>query len=92
MNYDLQDIPKLLERLREERARHVALTGAGGPFETLVLANAEPSRELYAQLGAQGVTSTLALPWPLGDPAFAPLERKRAALEAFAAAHIGAGA
>jgi probable F420-dependent oxidoreductase len=88
MNYDRDEIPPLLRRLREERRRHVEATGASGPFETLVLANAEPSRELYRDLEAQGVTSTIALAWPFADPAFAPLERKLAAMEAFGAVHL----
>jgi probable F420-dependent oxidoreductase len=88
MNYDLPEIPVLLRKLADERRRHVEATGARGPFETLVLANAAPSRDLYRDLASQGVTSTIALAWPFGDPSFAPLERKRAAMEAFGAAHL----
>ena len=88
MNYDPEEIPGLLRKLAQERRRHVDATGAPGPFETLVLSNAPPSRGLYRDLDAQGVTSTLAVAWPFGDPAFAPLERKRAAIEAFAAAYL----
>jgi len=84
MNYDLPEVSALLKQLRVERDRHVRETGATGPFETLVLANAEPSVALYRDLAAQGVTSTLAPAWPFGDASFAPLERKRAAIEAFA--------
>ena len=85
MNYDLPEVSALLAQLRAERERHVRESGADGPFETLVLANAEPSEALYRDLAAQGVTSTLAPAWPFGDASFAPLERKRAAIEAFAA-------
>jgi len=88
MNYDPEEIPGLLRKLSDERRRHVEATGAAGPFETLVLSNAAPSPELYRDLEAQGVTSTIGLAWPLGDPAFAAFERKRAAMEAFGAAHL----
>jgi alkanesulfonate monooxygenase SsuD/methylene tetrahydromethanopterin reductase-like flavin-dependent oxidoreductase (luciferase family) len=84
MNYDLPEVTALLAKLRAERKRHVHESGASGPFETLVLANAEPSEALYRDLAAQGVTATLAPAWPFGDASFAPLARKRAAIEAFA--------
>jgi probable F420-dependent oxidoreductase len=84
MNYDLPEVSALLKQLRAERERHVGESGASGPFETLVLANAEPSEGLYRDLAEQGVTSTLAPAWPFGDAGFAPLARKRAAIEAFA--------
>jgi len=83
MNYDLPEVSALLKQLRAERERHVRERGADGPFETLVLANAEPSKQLYHDLAAQGVTSTLAPAWPFGDRSYAALERKRAAIEAF---------
>ena len=85
MNYDLPEVHALLKQLSAERERHARETGASGPFETLVLANAEPSDALYRDLAAAGVTSTLAPAWPFGDASFAPLARKRAASEAFAA-------
>lgn len=89
MNYDPEEIPGLLRKLADERRRHVEATGASGPFETLVLSNAAPSRELYRDLAAQGVTSTIAVAWPFADPAFASLERKCAAIEAFGAEYLG---
>jgi len=90
MNYDSEEIPVLLAKLARERRRHVEEGGASGPFETLVLSNAAPSPALYRDLEAQGVSSTIGIAWPLGDPAFAPFERKRAAMEAFGAAnHLG---
>lgn len=88
MNYALDEIPGLLDTLREARRRHVEETGARGPFETYVVANALPSRPLYRDLEAQGVTSTMAIAWPFGDAAFAPIERKRAAIEDFAAKYF----
>jgi probable F420-dependent oxidoreductase len=88
MNYDADEIPVLLERLALERRRHVGHSGATGSFETLVLSNDAPSRQLYRDLEAQGATSTIGIAWPLGDPDFASLERKRTAMEAFAASYF----
>ena len=88
MNYDPEEIPLLLRKLALERRRHVEACGTEGPFETLVLSNAAPSRELYRDLEGLGVTSTIGIAWPLGDPAFAPLARKCAAMEAFGAAYF----
>ena len=89
MNYDLDEIPVLLTKLRKARSEHVAASGADGPFETFVMANAQPSRDLYSGLEAQGVTSTIAAAWPFGDPAYAPFNRKQAAMRAFAEAYFG---
>jgi alkanesulfonate monooxygenase SsuD/methylene tetrahydromethanopterin reductase-like flavin-dependent oxidoreductase (luciferase family) len=87
MNYDVADIPVLLAKLRDERKRHLDVQGDGGrPFETLVIANAVPTRALYADLEDQGVTSTVCVAWNLGDPAFASFESKRDAMAAFASA------
>ncbi|HEX7095592.1 MAG TPA: TIGR03619 family F420-dependent LLM class oxidoreductase [Acidimicrobiales bacterium] len=85
MNYDLDEIQVLLAKLREERKRVLDERGDDGrPFETLVIPNAMPTPELHAELEAQGVTSTIAVVWPQGDAAFATLDAKRAAMEAFA--------
>jgi hypothetical protein len=85
MNYPLDEIEGLLAKLRDERTR---ATDAGRdpelPFETLVIPNVMPSRDLYADLEGQGVTSTIALAWPVGDPAFAALDAKVDAMRAFA--------
>jgi probable F420-dependent oxidoreductase len=87
MNYALDEISVLLANLRDERKRAVdAGRDPDLPFETLVIANAMPTRELYADLESQGVTSTIALAWPVGDPAFASLGAKRDAMHAFASA------
>jgi probable F420-dependent oxidoreductase len=84
MNYDIEEIPGLLAQLTEERTKVSAERRSRMPFEMLVTANAAPSAELYSQLESLGVTSTVALAWPFGDPAFAPLERKLTAIEEFA--------
>jgi probable F420-dependent oxidoreductase len=88
MNYDEAEIPGLLRTLGEARRRHVEQTGARGPFETFVLPNAPPSRQLFRDLEAQGVGGTIAVAWPFGDPTYAPFERKRAAIEDFAAKYL----
>lgn len=86
MNYSLDEISVLLAKLQTERQRVLQDRGdQGRPFETLVVANAMPDRSLYADLEAQGVTSTIAVAWDLGSPEFASLDAKRAAMEAFAA-------
>ncbi len=81
MNYDLSEIHRLLDRLSELR------TEAGkedGPFETMVIPNAEPSPRLHDKMNEHGVTSTIAMPWYPGDPACASIEAKRDALGRFA--------
>ena len=88
MNYDVDEIPGLLHTLREARRRHVEETGARNPFETFVLPNAPPSRPLFRDLESQGVGGTIAVAWPFGDPAYAAFERKRAAIEDFAAKYL----
>jgi len=88
MNYDLKEIPVLLGKLRKERAAHLAGGGEDRAFETFVMANAQPSREVYAGLEALGVTSTIAAAWPFGDPAYAAFERKQAAMRSFAEKYL----
>jgi probable F420-dependent oxidoreductase len=85
MNYDLDEIDHLLPKLRAERARHLDAGGdATTPFETLVIANAMPNRDLYRSLEDRGVTSTVCVGWAMGDPSAASLSAKRAGMEAFA--------
>ena len=85
MNYDLDEIDHLLPKLRAERARYLDSGGnADVPFETLVIANALPSRDLYRSLEDRGVTSTVCTGWPLGDPSAATLSAKSASMETFA--------
>jgi hypothetical protein len=84
MNYPVDEIDVLLAKLADERKRVEDERGATRPFETMVIPNAMPSRELDEQLAAKGVTSTIALAWPVGDPAFASLDAKREAMAAYA--------
>jgi probable F420-dependent oxidoreductase len=84
MNYPLDEIDVLLAKLADERKRVADETGDDRPFETMVIPNALPSRELDAELAGKGVTSTIALAWPVGDPAYASLEAKRDAMAAYA--------
>ena len=85
MNYDLDEIDVLLPKLRDERARHLDAGGdPNAPFETLVIPNALPDRDLYKSLEAKGVMSTVCTGWALGDPSAATLSSKRASMEAFA--------
>lgn len=88
MNYDLDEIAVLLTKLRAERSRHLDGGGAGGPFETLVIANALPTPQLYDDLAAQGVTSTVCMGWELGNPRFASLDSKIESMARFAATFI----
>ena len=85
MNYDLDEIDRLLVELGEAR-RSAADDGAdpARPFETLVIPNAVPDRDLYARLADKGVTSTVCMGWDLGSSAAASLAAKRASMEAFA--------
>ena len=85
MNYDLDEIDVLLPKLRAARARHLDAGGdPDAPFETLVIPNALPTRDLYKSLEAKGVMSTVCTGWALGDPSAATLSSKRASMEAFA--------
>ncbi len=85
MNYGLDEIDVLLGRLAAVRAE---AGQPGAPFEVFVIPNALPSQGLYEDLAAKGVTSTMALPWPPGDPAHDPIGAKLEALERFAAEFI----
>jgi probable F420-dependent oxidoreductase len=81
MNYDLDEVDRLLARLAELRAE------AGddrADFDVFVIPNAEPTVELHERLEAQGVTSTMVMPWYPGDPSASTIDQKRAAMEAAA--------
>lgn len=79
MNYPLEEIEGLLARLADERAGRPT-----ADFEVFVIANAEPSLDLYRRLEDWGVTSTMGMGWYPGDPAAATLEAKRSAAHQFA--------
>jgi probable F420-dependent oxidoreductase len=81
MNYGLDEVGSLLDRLTVLRDE----TGDRRlDFEMFVIPNAIPSSGLYADLAGRGVTSTMATPWPPGDPAFEKVSTKRHAMEGFA--------
>jgi probable F420-dependent oxidoreductase len=85
MNYPLDEVWTLLDRLAEVRA---ATDAAPHPSRrsrmTMVIPEAVPSPDLHAELAARGVTATISMPWYPGDPAFASLQAKRDALDAWA--------
>jgi probable F420-dependent oxidoreductase len=84
MNYDLPEIHALLDELGKEfEARRPGAGGIPEGFEVFVIANAEPSETLYADLASRGVTATMGMVWGYKDRAFASLEAKAAAIEAF---------
>ena len=87
MNYDLDEVDRLLDRLRELRAE---AGDTRDDFEVFVIPNAEPTMELHQRLAAQGVTSTMVMPWYPGDPSAATIGQKRSAMEA-AADRLGLG-
>ena len=85
MNYGLDEIDALLPKLRVERARYLDAGGdASVPFETLVIANEMPSRDLYRSLEDRGVSATVCTGWALADPSAASLDAKLTSMEAFA--------
>lgn len=83
MNYDLEEIERLLARLARLRAEAL---DARDDFEVFVIANEPPSVELHRRLEDLGVGSTMVMPWYPGDPEFATIEAKRVAMERMAEA------
>ena len=64
----------LLAALKDARQRSFdAGVDPAKPFETMVIPNAIPTPQIYDDLAAKGVTSTVCMPWNLGDPAIAPV-------------------
>ncbi len=89
MNYGLDEIEVLLAALREQRSRAFdAGDDPTRPFETMVIPNVLPTPQIFDELGAQGVTSTVCMPWNLGDPATASVQFKIDAMAAFAKTFI----
>jgi probable F420-dependent oxidoreductase len=85
MDHPLDELEELLSDLEQARRRHVDEHGPS-PTEpqTMVVARALPSRDLYAHLEDLGVTATIVLPWIPADPAHATLPAKVAAMETWA--------
>ncbi len=85
MNYDLPEVHELLEdlvgRLERRRAEGHAVSE---DFEIFVIPNADPSQDLYEDLARRGVTATMGMAWGYKDRAFADLDAKKKAIEAFA--------
>ena len=85
MNYDLDEIDVLLEALRDARARSFdAGVDPDKPFETMVIPNVMPTPQIFDELAGKGVTSTVCMPWNLGDPAIAAVGAKIDAMATFA--------
>jgi probable F420-dependent oxidoreductase len=87
MDYPYDDMLDQLDRLRELRRRRADEYGPPTrPPQTLVVTvpPPDPSPDLHQRLAERGATATIALPWYPGDPAFATLDAKRAAIERWA--------
>jgi alkanesulfonate monooxygenase SsuD/methylene tetrahydromethanopterin reductase-like flavin-dependent oxidoreductase (luciferase family) len=85
MNYPLDEVWGLLDRLAEERAAvGSARYPSGKPPMTMVIPEALPTPELHAELAARGVTATIGMPWFPGDPASASFSAKREAMWSWA--------
>ena len=85
MNYPLDEVWDLLDRLAEARAAAgSAPYPSGKPPMTMVIPEALPTPELHAELAARGVTATIGMPWYPGDPASAPFAAKREAMWSWA--------
>lgn len=82
MNYPVDETFALLDQLAELRAER---GGASPDAMTLAMPIAMPTPALHDELAGRGATATLGLPWPPGDPDFASLERKLAAMEDWSA-------
>lgn len=77
MNYDLDEIDRLLAELMRRLARHRDETGdSKAGFEVFVIPNAAPSEGLYEGLSNRGVTSTMGSAWAYGDRSAASLGAK----------------
>jgi probable F420-dependent oxidoreductase len=91
MDYPLDEVERLLKKLNTERQAYLDSGHADTPFNTFVVVQEPPSHALYDKLTELGVTATLAVPWPPGDPAYEPLEAKIEAMQAFADQFITKG-
>jgi alkanesulfonate monooxygenase SsuD/methylene tetrahydromethanopterin reductase-like flavin-dependent oxidoreductase (luciferase family) len=85
MNYPLEEVWQLLDRLAEERdSAEAAPHPSSRPPMTMVIPEAVPSPGLHDELAGRGVTATIAMPWAPGDPSVASFEAKREAMWAWA--------
>lgn len=85
MNYPMAEIRELLRRLDTEEKRAQERFGERAePFRRFVIPLAEPTPVIYGQLERWGVDGTVALCWPVEDPAFAGLDEKLEAMQRFA--------
>ena len=90
LDFAVEHIPEVVAKVRaavEKEGRRFA----GAPdeaFEIILSPRAEPSRELYAQLGDMGVTGVILPAWALMEGDFSTVEAKRRQLEAFAEAFL----
>jgi probable F420-dependent oxidoreductase len=86
MDYPHDDMLAQLDRVQELRRHRAEEEGppARRP-QTLVVTvpPPDPSPDLHRRLAERGATATISLPWYPGDPAYAALDTKRAAIAAF---------
>lgn len=85
MAYERDEMFRLLGRLAEHRRLAGRLDD--DTFEVFIAPNFAPSRELFDEMAAHGVTSTLGMPWYPGDQSLT-LDDKRRLLDEFAADYI----
>ena len=83
MNYPMDEIRQLLDRLDEER-RHVEDGRGPAPFGRFVIPQAEPDHDIYRRLEDWGIDGTVAMAWTVDDPACHSLDAKLEAMERFA--------
>lgn len=83
MNYPMDEIRQLLDRLNEERIKIEEQRGPA-PFGRFVIPNAVPEPGIYKQLEDWGIDGTVAMAWTVDDPAFASVDAKLEAMEKFA--------
>ena len=79
MNYELEEAHSLLKALEAARKD----TQPQDHFETFLIPNAPPSRALFDDLSARGVSSTVGAAWEYADRTFSSLDSKRAAISRF---------
>lgn len=80
---------KALEALGALRSMRDASPRAGEPLEALVGLVGKPTAEVLTPLEAAGLTGIIVTPWAMGDPRFASLEAKLAAIDGYGQRFIG---